>query len=172
MKTTHHLPRRALALIAAGLLTLSGLPANAETTTAESTAQSAAESPPAVSSRICVQCGMIEGIREVAQEGESTGMGTVAGGLVGGILGRQLGDGGSFLGMLLGMAGGAYAGNKFEQHRNKVSRYEVTVRMEDGTLRTLTYESRPAWQVGERVRFGTGGLGRNGEASSASALRT
>lgn len=160
MNTTRHLPRRAVALIAAGLLTLSGLPANAETMSAES--------PPAAA--ICTQCGMVEGIREVSQEGESTGLGTVAGGLVGGILGRQLSDSGSFLGMLLGMAGGAYAGNKFEQHRNKVSHYEVSVRMEDGTLRTLTYESRPAWQVGERVRFGTGGVVRSGEASSA--LRT
>ncbi len=162
MNTTRHLPRRAVALIAAGLLTLSGLPANAET--------SPVESPPVAGATICVQCGMIEGVREVAQEGERTGLGTVAGGLVGGILGRQLSDSGSFLGMLLGMAGGAYAGNKFEQHRNKVSRYEVSVRMEDGTLRTLNYESRPVWQVGERVRFGTGGLVRSGE--TASSLRT
>ncbi|GAB1393157.1 hypothetical protein MASR1M60_13200 [Rhodocyclaceae bacterium] len=153
MNTSHHLPRRAVALIAAGLLTLSGLPANAQT--------QANDSPPAASAPACAQCGMIESIREITREGESTGLGTVAGGLVGGILGRQLGDNGSFFGMLLGMAGGAYAGNKFEQHRNKLTQYEVSVRMDDGTQRTLTYDSRPVWQVGERVRFDNSGLVRS-----------
>lgn len=159
MNTTHYLPRRACALIAAGLLSFAGLPADAQTLSSET--------PPAAGTTICVQCGTVEGVREVVQEGESTGLGTVAGGLVGGILGRQLGDGGSFLGMLMGMAGGAYAGNKFEQHRNKISRYEVSVRMDDGALRTLHYDSRPAWQTGERVRFSSGGLVRSGETASA-----
>ena len=109
---------------------------------------------------MCVQCGIVENVREVRQEGDTTGLGTVAGGLLGGILGRQLGEDGSTLGMLLGMAGGAYAGNKFEQYRNKISQYEVTVRMDDGTTRMLTFDSRPVWQVGERVRFGSGGLAK------------
>lgn len=151
MNANPHLPRRAISLIAAGLLTLSGLPVEAQTQ---------AFDPPAASRATCAQCGMVEGIREITREGESSGLGTVAGGLLGGILGRQLGDDGSFFGMLLGMAGGAYAGNKFEQYRNKLTQYEVSVRMEDGTQRTLTYDSRPVWQVGERVRFDQSGLVR------------
>lgn len=163
MNSNPYLPRRAVTLIAAGLLTLSGLPVEAQTQAID---------PPATSRVICAQCGMIEGIREVIREGESTGLGTVAGGLVGGILGRQLGDDGSFFGMLLGMAGGAYAGNKFEQYRNKLTQYEVSVRMEDGTQRTLTFDSRPVWQVGERVRFDDNGLVRGQSSGPLSAPST
>jgi outer membrane lipoprotein SlyB len=142
--------RRTRALIAGALFTiLSDGYAGAEVPTSPAT-------PPAATT-ICTQCGMVENVREVSQEGESTGLGSVAGGLLGGILGRQLGEDGSTLGMLLGMAGGAYAGNKFEQYRNKTTRYEVSMRMDDGTLRVLTFDSRPAWQIGERVRLGNSG---------------
>lgn len=137
--------------LATSLIALAAVPARAEVLAVE---------PPPPATAVCAQCGMIESIREVTQEGETTGIGTVAGGLLGGILGRELGDGGSFFGMLLGMAGGAYAGNKFEQYRNKVTRYEVSVRFDDGTQRLLTFDTRPTWQVGERVRLGSGGLMR------------
>lgn len=150
--------RRMLTVLAASLLALSALPAHAETSLQGIT-------PPAIATTTCAQCGMVENIREVAQEGETTGIGTVAGGLLGGILGRQLGEDGSTLGMLLGMAGGAYAGNKFEQYRNKTVRYEVSVRMDDGTQRLLTYDSRPAWQIGERVNFGSSGAARLPQSS-------
>jgi outer membrane lipoprotein SlyB len=142
--------RRICLILASSLFALSAIPAHAETPVTGIT-------PPAVTAS-CTQCGMVENVREIAQEGETTGLGSVAGGLLGGILGRQLGEDGSTLGMLLGMAGGAYAGNKFEQYRNKVTRYEVSLRMDDGTQRILTYDSRPAWQIGERVNLGKSGL--------------
>lgn len=150
MTNTQSLQRRVVTMATCILIAVSSLSVNAQDKMDEMLPSAAVAS--------CVQCGMVENIREVRQEGETTGLGTVAGGLLGGILGRQLGDDGSTLGMLLGMAGGAYAGNKFEQYRNKVSQYEVTVRMDDGTQRVLTYDSRPVWQVGERVRLGSAGL--------------
>lgn len=162
MKTRSKIQRRTCTLIATALFACAALPVRA--------ADMAAATAPPAAVTACAQCGMIENIREVAREGETTGLGTVAGGLIGGILGRQLGDDGSTLGMLLGMAGGAYAGNKFEQHRNKLTHYEIVVRMDDGTQRTLTYESRPAWQVGERVRFDSNGLVRAGAAATGQVI--
>lgn len=154
MKTANELKRRARIVALSSFVAFSSITAFAETATIET---------PAPAAIVCAQCGLIENIREVRQEGESTGLGTVAGGLLGGLLGRQLGEDGSTLGMLLGMAGGAYAGNKFEQHRNKSVQYEVTVRMDDGSQRVLTYDSRPVWQVGERVNFGRSGMVRSGQ---------
>lgn len=150
MKTAHSPRYRLCSLVAASVLVLSASPASAETPLFP-------EQPFQVVAA-CAQCGVVENIREISREGESTGLGTVAGGLIGGLLGRQLAEDGSILGMLIGMAGGAYAGNKFEQYRNRASSYEVTVRMDDGAQRTLTFDSRPVWRVGERVRFGSGGL--------------
>lgn len=153
MTTATQFQRRASILAASAFIAFSSFTASAEAP--------AIDVVPPAAAAVCAQCGMIESVRELRQEGESTGLGTVAGGLLGGILGRQLGEDGSTLGMLLGMAGGAYAGNKFEQYRNKSMRYEVTVRMDDGSQRVLTYDSRPVWQVGERVRLGGSGMVRS-----------
>ena len=147
MKTTRNISRFVSVITLSITLAGTSLPGRA--------ADSLVVTPPAANEVACVQCGMVEDIREVRQEAETTGLGTVAGGLIGGILGRQLGEDGSTLGMLLGLAGGAYAGNKFEQYRNRSSRYEVLVRMDDGRQRSLNFDSRPVWQVGERIRLGT-----------------
>ena len=37
-----------------------------------------------------------------------------------------------------------------------VSQYEVRVRMSDGSMRTVTYHSAPAWKAGDRVRLQNG----------------
>jgi hypothetical protein len=36
------------------------------------------------------------------------------------------------------------------------SQYEVRVRMSDGSTRTVTYSSAPAWKAGDRVRLQNG----------------
>lgn len=38
------------------------------------------------------------------------------------------------------------------------TRWEVTVRMDDGTTRTASYDTEPAWRAGERVRWSHGAL--------------
>ena len=40
--------------------------------------------------------------------------------------------------------------------RKTTSQYEVRVRMSDGSLRTITYSSAPAWKAGDRVRLQNG----------------
>lgn len=105
----------------------------------------------------CLNCGTVDNVREVKQEGKGSGIGAVAGGLLGGILGHQVGQGsGNKLATVLGAVGGAYAGHQVEKSRNESLRYEIAVKMDDGTHRTLTQESVPAWRIGERVRVENG----------------
>ena len=108
---------------------------------------------------LCLDCGVVESLRSIEQEGEGSGLGAIAGGVVGGVLGNQVGKGGGkTLATVLGIAGGAYAGHQIEKAQKKTLRYEIAVRMADGSLRTVIQETRPVWREGERVRFDNGVL--------------
>lgn len=118
----------------------------------------------------CMNCGVVDNVRAVEQEGTGSGIGAVAGGVLGGILGNQVGKGnGNKLATILGAVGGAYAGHQVEKSRNKTLRYEIDVRMADGTLRTVTQESQPGWRIGERVRVENGTLHRADAAPAVPA---
>lgn len=120
--------------------------------------------PPAVAPvpRACYDCGVVESVRQVVQEGEGSGLGAVAGGVVGGLLGNQVGKGsGKSIATVLGVAGGAYAGHQIEKSQRKIVRHEITVRMSDGTLRTVLQDGTTSWRAGDRVRVESGTLVRN-----------
>ncbi len=103
--------------------------------------------------------GTVESVREIAQPGEGTGLGAIAGGVLGGVIGNQFGGGsGKKILTVVGAAGGAYAGHQVEKQARGTKHWEVTVRMDSGTLRTLTSESEPVWRAGDRVRLVNGRL--------------
>ena len=105
---------------------------------------------------------MIDQIREITQPGEGTGLGAVAGGVVGAIVGSQIGGGtGKKIATVAGAAGGAYAGHQLEKSQRKTTRYEVIVRMNDGSSRSVMMDMVPGWQIGERVRIENGTLTRD-----------
>jgi outer membrane lipoprotein SlyB len=84
------------------------------------------------------------------QKGEGTGIGAVAGGVLGGVLGNQVGGGNGKKAMtVLGAVGGGMAGHEIEKRQRSTTQYSVKVRMEDGTLRTLTQATAPT--VGQKV---------------------
>jgi outer membrane lipoprotein SlyB len=93
----------------------------------------------------CANCGVVEGVRAFERKGEGSGLGAVAGGVVGGALGNQVGKGNGRKAMtVLGALGGGLAGHEIEKRAKSETFYEVRVRMDDGTLRTLTQEKAPA----------------------------
>lgn len=101
----------------------------------------------------CGNCGVVESIREVEVKGQGTGLGMAVGGVAGGLLGNQIGHGGGrAVTTIAGAAGGAYVGNEIEKTSRTQTAYRVTVRMEDGTHRTVTLRSHPGYGVGERVK--------------------
>ena len=107
----------------------------------------------------CLDCGAIVAVNEVEQQGEGSWIGPVAGGLGGAILGKQVGKGsGNPIMTILGAAGGAWAGHKVEQKVRSTKRWDVVVRMENGSERTVSTAQQPAWRVGDRVCLTNGVL--------------
>jgi len=107
---------------------------------------------------ICHECGTVESIREIASEGGNGVIGTVAGGVLGGVLGHQVGRGtGKDLATIAGAIGGAFAGRQVEKNVRSDRQYQVTVRFDDGAMRTYTL-TNPQWHTGDRVRSANGQL--------------
>lgn len=111
------------------------------------------------SAKVCGNCGTITAIRAIEQPGEATGLGAVAGGVAGALIGSQIGQGrGTTAAEIAGAAGGAYAGHQIEKNYRKTTRYEIDVRMEDGTRRVISQSTEPALSVGEKVKIINGQL--------------
>lgn len=105
----------------------------------------------------CAVCGRVESVRPVQRAQKTTGVGAVAGGVVGGLVGNQFGHGnGRVATTVLGAVGGGFAGNAIEKHVRTVTVYEVGVRMDNGTLRTV--ETKTAPPIGKPVTLRRGVL--------------
>ena len=105
--------------------------------------------------------GVVQAIDLVPRD--STGssgvdLGTVGGALAGGLLGNQVGSGrGQTAATIAGAAGGALVGRQLEQNmRNGQQVYRITLRMDDGSLQSVTQGSQPAMRIGDRVRVVNG----------------
>jgi len=98
----------------------------------------------------CTTCGVVEAVTPIQQKGDATGVGAVGGALVGGLLGHQLGGGtGRDAMTAVGVVGGGIAGHEIEKRARGKTAYQVKVRMDDGSLRTITQSTAPA--VGQKV---------------------
>jgi outer membrane lipoprotein SlyB len=107
----------------------------------------------------CASCGTVESIHAVELKGDGSGLGAAAGGVTGALIGNQIGRGhGNTAMTLLGATGGALAGNEIEKNMKKHYSYRVTVRMDDGSFRTVSQSTAPAVAVGGRVRIANGAL--------------
>ncbi|WP_407692542.1 outer membrane lipoprotein [Ramlibacter aquaticus] len=77
--------------------------------------------------------------------------------MAGGLLGHQMGGGNGKAALtVLGALGGAFAGNEVEKTARATTEYEVQVRMEDGSVRTVR-QSQPI-AAGTHVRVNNGSL--------------
>lgn len=99
---------------------------------------------------VCASCGTVESVTPVQREAAGSGAGAVAGAVLGGLLGNQVGGGdGKTIATVIGVLGGGWAGNTVEKRMKKEMVYQVDVRMEDGSTRTVEQASPIA--VGSRV---------------------
>lgn len=117
----------------------------------------------------CGNCGTVESVRALQVQGQGTGLGAVGGGVVGGVVGNQFGGGSGRTALtVLGALGGAYAGNEVEKRVRSSTQYEMTVRMDDGSVRTFHSASAYPWRSGDPVRVVNGSVvSRNGGDSQA-----
>ena len=121
----------------------------AHATTSPATAPAAAPAEK-VAAAACTTCGVIEAVSPFEQKGEGSGIGAVAGGVLGGVVGHQVGGGNGKKAMtVLGAIGGGMAGHEIEKRQRATTLYSVKVRMEDGTLRSVTQSTAPT--VGQKV---------------------
>ena len=110
----------------------------------------------------CYSCGTIESIREVEKAGDGSGLGMAGGALGGAVLGKQFGNGrGRDALTILGAIGGGFAGHQAEKSYRTVKSYEVMVRMEDGSLRSIPSTTQPNWRAGDRVKVEGGSISLN-----------
>ena len=118
-----------------------------------------AAAPIAPPKPVCVDCGVVTGVSEVEVKGQASGLGAVAGGVAGAVIGNQVGSGSTrTIARIAGAAGGAYAGHQIEKNARTAKKYDVGVKLDDGTVRTISYDAPPTWRAGDRVRIVGGKL--------------
>lgn len=100
----------------------------------------------------CADCGRVESIRTGEKKGDGSALGVIGGGVAGALIGSQIGSGrGKTLATVAGAAGGAYAGNKIEEHVKSSQYWSVRVRMDGGGERTVTFDHDPGLREGDPV---------------------
>ena len=125
-------------------------PVPAPTRTAATPAARAAPAKSAQAPSVCTRCGVVESVTAIKHKGEGTGLGAVTGGVLGGIVGHQIGGGkGRDAMTVIGAVGGGVAGHEVEKRARATTHYQVRVRMNDGSLRSVTQSTAPT--VGQRV---------------------
>lgn len=81
---------------------------------------------------------------------------------MGGLLGHQVGGGtGKDIATIAGAVGGGYAGHQIEKKVKTTKHYEITIRMNDGSRRTMAQETEPGFAIGEKVKIVDGALVHN-----------
>ena len=124
--------------------------ANAQTSTSTSTSTTSTKTQAQTKAPACANCGTVESVNEVKKEGKGTGLGAVGGAVAGGLLGNQFGSGSGKTAMtVVGAVGGGVAGNAVEKKVRSETVYDVNVRMQDGSLRTV--QESQAYAIGTKV---------------------
>ena len=131
------------------------LPANG----AAPQANAANTAPPPARVAQCHTCGVVESVQTIEHQAKPSGVGAVAGAIIGGVIGNRFGGGnGRALTTVAGAVGGGVAGNAIEKHTNTSVSYQVSVKMENGKVRTFPYAAQPGWHAGDRVQVTNGSL--------------
>ena len=106
----------------------------------------------------CHDCGVIVEVKEVEVPGKGTGLGAVGGGVGGAVVGHEIGS--SSTGTAVGAVVGAVAGHQIEREARAHKRYDIIVRMEDGSTRALSDETGTpiAFKAGDKVHVSKDGV--------------
>jgi outer membrane lipoprotein SlyB len=111
----------------------------------------------------CTDCGTVTRIEAVARgQNVPNSTGAVLGGIVGAVAGHEISDktggskGNQNIATVAGAVGGAVAGNAIQTKVQQGTTYRVTVRMEDGNLRTVQQTDLAGIREGSYVRINGG----------------
>jgi len=107
----------------------------------------------------CLDCGVVANVRQVTNEAKPSGAGAVIGGLAGAVLGSNIGRGNTrTVASIAGAIGGGLLGNTIEKSRSQTTSYEVSLRMDDGSTRSIAADTLPSWRIGDKVRLDSGAI--------------
>jgi outer membrane lipoprotein SlyB len=117
--------------------------------------------PPPSRSAACYDCGTVERIDTVGTGAQSSGAtGAVLGGVVGAAAGRTLAKdeskGRRNTATVAGAAAGALAGSAIQRNMNNNASYNVTVRLNDGRVVTVSQSDLGGIREGSYVRVYNG----------------
>ena len=116
-------------------------------------------SPAYGSSTACYDCGTVTRIETIGDGSRSGATGAVIGGLVGAAAGRELAEdeskGRRNTATVAGAAAGALAGSAIQRNIND-TRYNVTVRLDDGRIVTVSQTDLGGIREGSYVRVANG----------------
>lgn len=105
-----------------------------------------------------VRTGVVESVREVKIDGTRSGIGAIGGGVAGGIGASTVADDrlGAIL-AVLGALGGGLLGQALEQGVTSKKGLEITIKLDNGSLVSITQAADEEFTPGERVRILAGG---------------
>ena len=108
----------------------------------------------AVADAKCLECGVVQSVSTVNVKGKPNYIGAIAGGVAGAALGSQVGKGdGNTAATVVGAVGGAVAGREIEKRVRSSTRYDVVVKLNNGTQKTVSFEAEPGFKAGSRVKL-------------------
>ena len=114
--------------------------------------QSASPVPFGQAARRCSDCAVVESIRQVESNPGDGVAGAIAGGLIGALVGDQIGRGGPRdAARIIGAVGGLIAGREIERAGSRQVRYDVVLRLPDGSVQVRRYDRPPPLRVGDVV---------------------
>ena len=102
----------------------------------------------------CSECGVVISVTERTIMGKGTGVGAIAGGVAGAVIGHDIGE--NRAGTAIGAVVGGIAGHQIERSARSTKRYDVSVRMQDGSVKTVSTGTPPPWRAGDHVRLHKG----------------
>ncbi|MBI3229846.1 MAG: glycine zipper 2TM domain-containing protein [Burkholderiales bacterium] len=111
---------------------------------------------------VCMNCGVVQSVNTITVPAGTTGTGAVTGAVVGGLLGNQIGGGdGRKLATVAGVVTGGLVGNEIERQNSRAyNRYDVKIRMDNGSIVSYSFDQVPSWHRGEKVWVENGQISR------------
>lgn len=101
-----------------------------------------------------VRLGYVESVRNVTIEGTKSGVGAVSGAALGGLAGSNVGGGrGRIAGAIGGAVIGGVAGSAIEEGVTRQPGLEITVRLDNGRMVSVTQAADESFYPGDRVRL-------------------
>jgi len=101
-----------------------------------------------------IRKGVVESVRTVKLEGTKTPIGTATGAVIRGVAGSTVGEGkGSSIAAVIGAVAGGLLGSAAEEGLTRKDAFEITVKLDNGSLVAIVQEATEKFSPGDSVRL-------------------